>query len=239
MYDIFAKEEEVLKSAERLIASHVFDSAADEGYYSKLVNEYHSMLNQMRRMVKISDLMESKLSQLSHEFDELSKTDFITRLYNRRFFDEYIQKEWKSSLRSKSSLALLLIDIDNFKKFNDSYGHLEGDRCLQVVSEILVDSINRPRDLVARFGGEEFVILLPETDAAGAKNVAEAVLSRVEAFDIPIESLSKTCKVTVSIGLSTVLPEEGIYSKALIKAADKALYIAKQEGRNCIREVIL
>ena len=239
MIDIFAKEEEVLKKAGGLVASGIFESAADEGYYRELLSEYQDLLNQMRRMIRMSDLMESRLNTLSRKLDELSKTDFLTNLYNRRFFDECLQREWKSSLRNHTFLSLLIIDIDYFKRYNDLYGHIEGDKCLQTVASKIADLLHRPRDLAARFGGEEFVVLLPETDVAGAWNIAESIRACIEVLEIPIESLAETGKVTISIGLSGILPQKGIAPEVLIRAADEALYIAKKEGRNCIREIAI
>lgn len=238
MDDIFIKEEEVVKNAETLAVSGVFSSVVEEGYYKALLNEYKSLLSQMKRMVKMSDLIGSRLTQQTRKTVESANTDFLTGLYNRRFFDGQFQKEWRNSLGAGTPIALLIIDIDHFKLFNDTYGHPSGDRCLQAVSSKICGYLDRPRNLTARYGGEEFVVLLPETDAEGAKGVAEAILTGVAASDINLENEVEACRVTVSIGLSVVLPEEGIAPEELIKAADKALYMAKAEGRNCVREVI-
>jgi diguanylate cyclase (GGDEF)-like protein len=227
----------VLKKAQEIAASGVFESANDEGYYRKLLEEYQDLLNQMKRLVKMSDLTESRLNTLLRKQDQLSKIDFLTNLYNRRFFDEYFQKKWQSSLISREFLSLLIIDIDYFKRYNDLYGHMEGDRCLQAAALEIADFMDRPHDIAARFGGEEFVVLLPGKDVSGAWNTAESIRACIEALVIPVEGLDRPGKVTVSIGLSVVQPREDIAPGLLIRAADEALYLAKKEGRNCIREV--
>jgi diguanylate cyclase (GGDEF)-like protein len=236
MIDLFAKEEEVLNRARELVRSGVFESANDAGHYRKLLEEYQDLLNQMRRLVKMSDLTESRLNKLLRKQDQLSKIDFLTNLYNRRFFDEYFQKKWQSSLNSREFLSLLVIDIDYFKRYNDLYGHLEGDRCLQAVALAITGLLDSPHDIAARFGGEEFVVLLPGRDVSGTWARAESIRACIEALAIPVEGLACPCKVTVSIGLAVVQPREELAPGLLIRAADEALYLAKKEGRNCVRE---
>lgn len=237
MYDIFAKEEEVLKKAEELADSGVLGAADCEGHYRKLLGEYRSLLAQVRRMVKLSDLMESRLNGLSQEKDQLSKVDFLTNLYNRRFFDEYFRKKWRGCISSNEFLSMLMIDIDYFKLYNDMHGHIEGDKCLQALAAKILDLLEPSKYIAARFGGEEFVVLLPGTGIAEALEIAEGLRVCIEAAELPLEGGDKAGRITVSIGVSGVLPCRNIAADALIKAADAALYMAKKDGRNCTRQI--
>ncbi len=158
--------------------------------------------------------------------------DGLTGVANRRRFDEYLNVEWKRSRRNSTPFSLIMIDIDQFKPYNDNYGHLAGDDCLKEVASILQKSLERPADLLARYGGEEFAALLPETDAEGARKLAENIRSSVEEANLPHEYSTVHDRVTISLGVSTATPGKINSSKNLIRSADKALYHAKQNGRN-------
>lgn len=167
----------------------------------------------------------------------LALTDVLTGIPNRRKFNESLESDWKLALRNKTSIALLMIDIDEFKRFNDHYGHPEGDKCLIAVAALLSDTIERPIDMVARVGGEEFAVILPDTDLAGAKKVADNIRSAIHALNFP-HSESRVCKhVTLSIGISSVHPELVESPETLINTADKALYKAKHDGKDCARVI--
>jgi two-component system cell cycle response regulator len=175
-----------------------------------------------------------------HEIDQLhhlSETDPLTNINNRRHFEILLSQSWQQCKRSGQSFSLLFIDVDYFKLFNDHYGHQDGDLCLQKVVKALVASLSRAVDSVSRYGGEEFVVILPDTDEAGALNVAESMRIGVEQLQIPHE-YSDYGKVTVSLGVATCeyeIDRERIQgAKALLKLADKALYQAKSLGRNRI-----
>jgi diguanylate cyclase (GGDEF)-like protein len=187
-------------------------------------------------MDKMSDLMHSEVKVLSYELEKMSNIDVLTNLYNRRFFNEMYQKEWYSALRSKASLAIIMIDIDYFKKYNDTYGHLQGDKCLKAVAEAIQESVKRPRDIVVRYGGEEFVILLPESSIDGAIHIAKTVLSNVEALILSHVASPLYGKVSVSIGVAALIPTNDNIPDLLLHTMDEALYRAKGDGRNCIRE---
>jgi diguanylate cyclase (GGDEF)-like protein len=162
-------------------------------------------------------------------------TDGLTGLANRRTFDKALEAEWLRAARHNMPLSLLLMDIDRFKRFNDSYGHQAGDKCLQMVARILAGATKRPGDLVARYGGEEIAMLLPATDPDGAAAVAEDVRSRVEALAIPHDGNVPACVLTISIGTATLRPSFELVNadpKMLISLADQALYQAKLNGRN-------
>lgn len=162
----------------------------------------------------------------------LSATDGLTGLANRRSFDETIQREWRRAQRVGYPLAIILADIDNFKKFNDAYGHLEGDECLKKVGATLKHALHRAGDLAARYGGEEFIFLMPMTKASEAIQIAETMRRSVEALKIPHET-SDTCGfVTLSMGAAAMVPQSDISSQGLITMADKAMYQAKREGKN-------
>lgn len=164
--------------------------------------------------------------------ERISLLDGLTGIANRRHFDQTLEKEWRRALRHGDILSLALVDIDFFKKYNDYYGHLAGDECLQKVGSILKESLKKVRDLGARYGGEEFVILLPSTAKGGALTVTERICSNIEKLNIPHE-LSKAAKhVTVSIGVATIRPELDKVPSELIRQADSALYQAKNAGRN-------
>ncbi len=166
----------------------------------------------------------------------LATKDGLTGLNNRRSFDEKLAHEWKRALRQKRPLALLMVDIDEFKKYNDHFGHLEGDTCLKSVATALLHSVRRPADFVARYGGEEFVLILPDTDAEGAHAMAQVLLRNVESQLLVHAPNAMRQHVTVSIGCSVLDPARiyttGLEASALIKSSDWALYQSKKEGRN-------
>jgi diguanylate cyclase (GGDEF) domain len=231
--NLFFKEDEVCKEAERLLLEDIFSSTVDSEHYRVLFKEYKKLLKQMRRMVKMSDLMQNELKILSHKLELMSSIDSLTGLYNRRYFNEVYQKEWLSASRSQVSLAALMLDIDNFKKYNDTYGHLRGDKCLQAVAEAVRKAVKRPRDMVARYGGEEFVIILAETDARGALFIAEQAQTNVR--ELEIEHSSSSIKiVSISIGVAAMIPYHKNHPEELLNMADEALYQSKAKGRNSI-----
>ena len=176
-----------------------------------------------------------ELEKARRRFEMLSYEDSLTGLANRRFFDEYYQREWERMARYRRLLTLMVIDIDAFKGFNDRYGHLMGDRCLKRIADVLKSTVRRPGDLVARMGGDEFVIVLPETDLEGARHLAERIRREIEQLEISPENPMNGVRVTVSIGLATTIP--GVQSEkpdTLMARADQALYQAKERGRNCV-----
>lgn len=169
-------------------------------------------------------------TQLTH----LARYDALTGLANRRYLDEHLEREFAQSLRTRQPLALIMIDVDRFKLYNDSYGHPAGDRCLQEVTHAIASAVRRPHDFVARYGGEEIVVLLAGTDAAGAGVVAEAIRQAVAHLQLPFEA-SPLDHVTISAGVAAqVASEPRASALEFLDAADKALYKAKRDGRNCV-----
>ncbi len=175
---------------------------------------------------------ERELEALTRKFEQLSNQDGLTGVPNRRCFEDVFRKEWLRARRDGTSLSALMIDIDCFKDYNDTYGHLQGDLCLRRVAEAIGAALKRPGDFVARYGGEEFVVLLPGTDMAGALSIAGLIRSNLRAAGIEHASSPVSEVVTVSIGISGVVPNMDLEPEALLAASDAALYQAKSSGRN-------
>jgi diguanylate cyclase (GGDEF)-like protein len=164
----------------------------------------------------------------------LADTDGLTGLANRRHLDERMALELARAARERTPLSLIMIDVDFFKRYNDTYGHAAGDDCLRTVARVLAATVNRPADLAARFGGEEFAVLLPNTAQDGARGIAEAICDGVRAAGMP-HVASDLGFVTISAGVATAVPAPGGDGRALVEAADAALYEAKEAGRNGVR----
>lgn len=175
---------------------------------------------------------------LIRELDDMAFHDPLSGLANRREFDRVMAIEVDRMQREHKPLSLLYVDIDHFKNFNDRYGHAQGDECLFAVAAAIRSALLRPADLAARYGGEEFVVLLPDTDASGAMDVAHRVLVGVRQLDYPHAASPTAPQVTVSVGVSTAQPQAGLNADQLVGMADKALYAAKEQGRNrvCFRD---
>jgi diguanylate cyclase (GGDEF)-like protein/PAS domain S-box-containing protein len=177
---------------------------------------------------------EEKLISLQKELEALSFKDGLTGIANRRMFDLRLDTEWASARRSNQPLSLIVLDIDFFKKYNDLYGHVQGDNCLTNIAQTLNLAAARPKDIAARYGGEEFVLLLPETDENAALHVAERCHCLIKKLKIPNEKSGVSQFLTVSIGVGTINPPAGMEPKNFIEAVDKLLYVAKHKGRNRI-----
>ncbi|MEM9508475.1 MAG: diguanylate cyclase [Cyanobacteria bacterium P01_E01_bin.35] len=177
-----------------------------------------------------------ELEKANLELAKLSVIDGLTKIANRRKFDQYIAAEWTRLAREQNPLSLILCDIDHFKLYNDTYGHQAGDRCLQKVAQAIEKVVKRPADLVARYGGEEFVIVLPNTPAAGAKYLAQQLLLQIQSLKLPHINSSVDLYVTLSLGIACCIPQPNSNFSALIAAADRGLYQAKATGRNRVVE---
>lgn len=202
--------------------------AGGDAYLAKPVNGavLQAMVKAMARIASMRD----ELKRVNKELADLSVIDPLTSLINRCGLNMHLSREWGRANRESAPLSLMLIDVDHFKKYNDNYGHLEGDRCLEQVGKAMMAVAKRPTDVVARYGGEEFIIVLPNTHLAGAAEVAEWVRAAIEKLAIPHAHSSAAQYVTVSIGVAE--KGEKTYSDDLISEADKALYAAKEKGRN-------
>jgi two-component system, chemotaxis family, response regulator WspR len=189
-------------------------------------------LEQLQERLHLLELHTHQLEQANHDLRRLSYLDGLTGIANRRHLEEVLDLEWRRACRAGTALSLVMIDIDFFKPFNDTYGHQRGDDCLILIANTLRNGLNRPGDMVARYGGDEFMLLIPETDAQGVAELAEALRARVEAMEILHESSFADKVVTISLGVATDYPTRGFSSSEVIAAADEALYQAKEEGRN-------
>ena len=185
------------------------------------------------RLAASFDKMVAKIEAQTEQLESLSSTDGLTGIHNRRFFDTALSKEWKRTGRKRQDhLSAIMCDVDFFKLYNDRYGHQIGDNCLKTIAGTIRRSLKRPTDFVARYGGEEFIVLLPDTSPEGAEHVAEEIRRNVQDLKIEHEASGAGGHVTLSLGVSSIVPSKDCSPGDLIEAADKALYQSKQNGRN-------
>ncbi|MCU0571120.1 MAG: diguanylate cyclase [Oculatellaceae cyanobacterium Prado106] len=205
-------------------------AAGASDYVTKPVH-WAVLRQRLRRLIQQTQL-QIQLEQANQELQRLATMDGLTKVANRRRFDQYLQQEWHRMQREQLPLSLILCDIDFFKLYNDHYGHQAGDRCLYQVAQSIESSIRRPADLVARYGGEEFAIILPNTHPQGASHVAHLVGEHVKALAIPHGSSTVSTHITLSAGATGMVPCANSSIEILIATADRALYRAKAEGRD-------
>ena len=199
--------------------------------------EIYPMTRLEERQHELEVMIEARtkeLAEANRQLELLSNTDGLTNIGNRRIFDKTLIQEWNRGQRAETSLSLVMLDIDHFKQFNDLYGHLAGDACLQSLAYALAQSGRRSGELVARYSGEEFVILLPNVDQFSAYEAAQHIQQLIASLAIP-HAQSPTGIVTFSIGVASVIPSSEQLPSELVQLADAALYDAKLAGRNCIR----
>ena len=187
-----------------------------------LISLVNDVLVMYRNIIKANGLL-----------DKLTLTDVLTELGNRRLFDKVLDNEWRRCRRDFASLAVVMIDVDNFKAYNDTYGHQAGDSCLQQIGAALARSVSRPGDIAVRYGGEEFALILPATDCAGAEHLARLILLRVRDQAMPHVGSPRGI-VTISAGIASLVPSENFAASELVRLADMALYRAKAAGRDTI-----
>jgi len=204
--------------------------------FEKVVTEFNLLLRHQRMLIKITDKASSGIiTGQKEQINDLSNAvhyDMLTGIYNRRFLEENLKRIFKLISRSGGMLSVLMLDIDYFKKYNDTYGHSQGDLCLKHVAETIVNTLSRTEDFAARYGGEEFTVVLPNASAKGAQMIAEKIMENVQALNIPHEKNEAASYVTVSIGITTGYVQHGQDSNAYLKCADEALYMSKNNGRN-------
>lgn len=194
----------------------------------KRILEYQASLEKLKREVTAKD----------DELNQLAALDGLTGIPNRDFFKERFAEEWRRALRLGQPVSLLMLDIDFFKVYNETYGHLAGDECLKMVSSIIVSSISRSGDFVARYSGEEFAVVLPSTDSLGSLVIAEAIRVAVAIQDLKHLPDGINGRVTVSIGTATVIPHRNMQPGELIIKAEQSLALAKASGRNTVRQAV-
>lgn len=208
-------------------------------YSVRLQTELAEQLRLRVALAQVNTELEDKVQQrtqaleeVNHQLEVLSVTDALTRLANRRRFDAVWLDEWQRALRQATPLAVIMLDVDHFKAYNDHYGHQQGDECLRQVGEVLLTTVRRAGELVARYGGEEFVVVLPGTSVIHAMAVAESIRANIQAAGIAHAHSGVAAVVTVSLGVAVGIPTQGDARDALVHAADAALYRAKDQGRN-------
>lgn len=197
--------------------------------------EHLYQVNQeLERQVKNRTFELERQNQELKKLFLLATKDKVTGIANRYRLEQFLKGEWGNAIRNQMPLSIIMIDIDHFKLYNDTYGHPEGDRCLQQVAQTIESSIKRSKDLVARYGGEEFIVILPDIDIKGAAVVAENIRQQVKLLNIAHSSSKISDRLTISLGVATTIPAINSQATTLIVAADKLLYLAKQNGRNRI-----
>lgn len=228
----------VLRPVQRLTAHAA--RLEQEGDYSVRLNlsrhdEIGKLASSFDTMVQTINDRTAELQLANEQLILLSVQDGLTGIANRRMFDSYLKKEWRRAKREQSPLSVILLDVDFFKGFNDTYGHQQGDRCLIAVAAVLQQHVRRPADLAARYGGEEFVMVLPNTHTQGAMLLAEHVREGVQALKIAHRASTVSPFVSVSLGVATTVPpvdQDDTGLDALLEMADQGLYLAKNQGRN-------
>lgn len=213
-------------------------SSGGDDYLQKPVSEIvlGAKIRAMQRIIQMRTslvVLARKLDTANQELKRLSASDGLTGIANRRLFDESLSREWRRARRASSGIALMMCDVDFFKRFNDSYGHQVGDDCLRQVASSIANHMERPTDLTARYGGEEFAVILPDTTIGGALFVAEKIRHAIHSLNIP-HSGSPHGRVTLSIGIASTIPGVENPPDDLITAADRALYQAKADGRDLV-----
>lgn len=211
------------------ITSHFDEADEVRGFELGAVDFIHKPVNPIITKARVKTQLQ--LKQQTDLLRAISQIDGLTGIANRRRFDQQLELEWRSCCRSGEPLSLLMLDIDYFKQYNDEFGHLAGDECLRRVAMAMQQAIGRPYDLLARFGGEEFAVLLPRTNSHGAQFLAQNILLKIQHLALS-HPYSPGGIVTLSAGLATVVPLEHIQARQLLQRADEMLYKAKQQGRN-------
>ena len=230
--DLFKREQIVYNNAKAYLEDIQNGAEYDVKSFEKLVREYGKLLKQSRRAAKLFDKTTEHLNASNLELMDKVHYDGLTGIYNRRYMEENLKRTIKTLSRNDNTLSLLMIDIDFFKNYNDTYGHTAGDDCLKAVATAISDSLQRTNDYVVRYGGEEFTVILPNSDKSGAILVAAKVLENVILLGIPHEKSAAAEVVTVSVGGVTGRVNFTQTSFDYIKRADEALYASKQNGRN-------
>ena len=212
----------------------------------QLATNFNNMINQLLKRDEALGLAHEELENqvkkrteelmiANAELQRISFLDGLTGIANRRYFDEFLEREWQRSKRDNTSLALIMLDVDYFKNYNDTYGHIVGDECLKIIADILKTTIKRSTDLVVRYGGEEFAIVLPDTNVQGARMVGERIRSSIEKLGIQHKTSPINGIVTASLGIAVAVTAKDTLPIKIVAAADEALYQAKQSGRNQVK----
>lgn len=216
---------------DQVLAILVFYQRKALPYQDRLVKLVQAVAAQLGSLIQRKQAEEA-LKVANEELERLASLDGLTGVANRRRFDDYLKQEWYRLRREQQPLSLIMYDVDYFKQYNDYYGHQAGDDCLKAIAQTVTSLIKRPADLLARYGGEEFVILLPNTKAEGALEIAETIRKEVLQLQVPHNDSPVSAWVTVSLGVSSIIPPQEESFEILIMRTDEALYQAKRQGRN-------
>jgi len=232
-HDLFEHEQQIYDYAVNHIVEILRKSASfDFKEYITIAKEYGKLLKQLRRATRIADRTTTDLYESNLDLIDKVHYDALTGIYNRLYMEDSLKRIISSVARSGGQLSVMMVDVDHFKKYNDTYGHSNGDACLKSVAETLAVSVARADDFVARYGGEEFAVILPNTDESGARKMAGNMLENIKARNIPHEKNEIAGHITISIGVTTGEVERTQSGIDYIKCADEALYISKRNGRN-------
>jgi len=222
----------------RLDVSRAVDVIARAGQAAQRAAELERLVaertSQLEAEVAVRRAAQDDLRLANAELQRALRHDGLTGLYNRPALDELLRREWAAHARSGQPLSVLMCDVDLFKSYNDTYGHLGGDDCLRLVADCIRSAAARPSDVAARFGGEEFVLVLPRTDAPGAARVATRLVEALRALALPHAGSTVSDRVSLSIGAATLVPDRDGRPEDLVAAADGALYRAKVGGRDAV-----
>ena len=239
---IFREYKLLLEEYKKLLDEVKYIIKISDTYQNKLLETREKLKREIKDKNKTETKLKNKISELQKTKQKLEKTnqklskiscrDQLTDLYNRREFEKTIKNEWRNAIREAKPISVVMLDIDYFKKFNDNYGHLAGDNCLQKLSQALKNTLKRPRDFLARYGGEEFIAILPDTNQSGAKHVAELLRKNVVNLEIPHNHSPVLNYVTISLGVATTEKAELYVFEEILDKVDQALYQAKDNGRN-------
>ena len=236
MEDMYEREQKTLDDALAHLKDVRSGAPVCVDLFAKVVDEYKLLLRHQRKLIKITDkastnMITGQKEQIS-ELINIVHYDVLTGIYNRRFLEENLKRIIKMISRSGGLLSVLMLDIDFFKRYNDTYGHGQGDTCLKSVAETVAGTLSRAEDFVARYGGEEFTVVLPHADAAGAQMIADKIITNVQALKMLHEKNDAADCVTISIGITTGNVQHGQDYSDYLKRADEALYMSKHNGRN-------
>ena len=230
--DLFEKEQQFYDMA----FTHIIDVRNGASFnfeeFETITKEYGKLLKHVRRITKLADKTTIDLFESNIDLNNKVHRDTLTGIYNRRYLEEKVHQLIIDLSRSNSSLGIMMLDIDFFKKYNDTYGHSQGDECLKIIAKTLNNAILRRGDFVARYGGEEFAVILTGTDESGACIMAEKMLKNIRDLEIPNEKNNDSGIVTVSIGVTTSDFSKTQNWNEYVEKADKALYLSKNNGRN-------
>jgi diguanylate cyclase (GGDEF)-like protein len=237
--DSQVKELSVLASSFNQMSQEIQDSRQQlEEYSRSLEQKVNERTQALQSEVQRRAEAETALQVANVELQKLAYLDSLTQIANRRHFDQRLEQEWLRLQREQSPLSLILGDVDFFKQYNDTYGHVLGDQCLQQVAQAIAAAIRRPADLAARYGGEEFIVLLPNTPLAGAITIAEQIQVQIQALQIPHQQSQVSSWVTMSFGVATQIPSPAGQPAQFLEQVDHALYQAKMAGRNQVAQAV-